>query len=51
MHQSVPAPPTGTHHMATSDSGDAIIVFMTFIPLLIMLIHSICSDQSFEFES
>ena len=51
MHQSAPAPPTGIHHMATSDGSDTIIVLMTFIPLLVMLIHSICSDQSFEFES
>ena len=47
MHQSTS---TTNIPMGPQDSGDAIIVLMTFIPLIIMLIHSICSDQSFEFE-
>lgn len=52
MQQYFSAPPPTTNiHMGSQDGGDTIIVLMTFIPLLIMLIHSICSDQSFEFES
>ena len=49
MHQSTSSSTTSIH-MGSQDGGDAIIVLMTFIPLIIMLIHSICSDQSFEFE-
>ena len=36
--------------MGANNDGDAVIVLVTFIPLLVMLIRSICNDQSFEFE-
>ena len=34
-------------NIQANDGSDALIVLMTFVPLLMMLIHSICSDQSF----
>lgn len=37
-------------YIQANEGNDTLIVLMTFVPLLIMLIHSICSDQSFEFE-
>ena len=37
-------------NVPANEGSDALIVLMTFVPLLIMLIHSICNDQSFELE-
>jgi hypothetical protein len=37
-------------HQVPIEGGDTIIIWLTFIPLLCIIINSFCKDQSFELE-